>query len=321
MQAFDVANHLNGSGHPGDAAWFYREAAGGHPYPEEPLAASLLCGIKAGEPPSESDLARLKYISASHHDFVAAAALQADGRDAVEVLRVFGNAFEAMHTGTDPDRFFLGVARAAFRADVKVAHPTPAEGRAGPPMAGHPPGRLFHYLDRLEGPLAENLARNAMLGLGEVDVYSRARAHEFIVAYYGKDAANLFDSLERQEERGDFCAAHLLYAFGGYYAEAHLHVYDRNHLRHVMAAHATTVIVTDENLAHDDVLWTEPQSPLAAAWMHVITYNALYFPSLRTDLKTGPGALTRALNRLYFRALAFGDPPPGCGCFHNGIST
>ncbi|HKM61144.1 MAG TPA: hypothetical protein VJY39_01510 [Acidisphaera sp.] len=226
------------------------------------------------------------------------------------MLQAFGNAFEAMHTGTDPDRFFLEVARAAFRADEADLHPAWPEGRTKPAIAGHPPWRLFHYLDRVDGPITDNLARNAMLGLGDVDVYSRERARAFIHAYYGKDTANLFDSLERQDERCDFCAAHLLYAFGGYFADVQLRVYDRDRLLHVMAARATTVFVTDQNMVHGDVLWTEPQAPLAAAWMHAITYNALYFPSLRADLKTGAGALTRALNRLYFRTLSFGDPPP-----------
>jgi hypothetical protein len=314
LQWFDIANQLHMHDFLVEAAQFYTMCFDyGHPYPQDPLAASLLCKVKAGIDPSEEEIAALGRIDDSHMAFIRGARdMMIGGASPAQVLHRMGNAFESFHTGVEADCFFLRAAAQYFAPpEIGVASPNPF-GNYDRQRVERIPQRLHFYWNANPPPeVEENFRFHRALGYFDVQVYNKQRAEAFIYDYYGREAKATFTKLRHPAEEADFFRAHVMYAFGGHYIDADLRIRSLEIFRSLIPLTLDAVfLVTAGSLVHNDYFCVEPQSPVMASCIETIMSNCAHYPNLSIDIKTGPGAFTRGLNRVFFRSLAFNTPCP-----------
>ncbi len=310
---FDVANVLHTEGHLLAASQFYLKSASGHPFPHEALAAQMVCEIKAGREPSHDSLARLLQIDQSHHAFIVGLQeFHRPGASPARVLELMGNAYESFHTGVEADRFFIKAAEQCFRLPEIGNRTVKPYGNYDRQQVDAIPRGLHFYWNRSEPPeITKNFEYHRSLGYFNVHVYDKQRAEAFLYDYYGREAKTTFVSLRHPAEEADFLRPHLMYAYGGHYLDADLRIRSLPlFFEHFLRSCHAVFALTKGGLVHNDYFSVERESSVMSSIIETILYNCSRFPGLPIDLKTGPGAFTRGLNRVFFRALAFNAQPP-----------
>lgn len=310
---FDIANQLHISGNLLAAAKFYLRSAAGHPFPQNVLAAQMTCEIKAGRDPSPDSLDRLLKLDDSHHAFILG--LQEffrPGASPARVLELMGNSYESFHTGTEADCFFLKAATAHFTLPEIGRRLLKPYGGYDRQQVETMPRRLHFYWNRNPPQdIADNFDYHRQLGFFDVHVYDRQRAEVFLYDYYGREAKSTFVALRHPAEEADFLRPHLIYAYGGHYLDADIRIRSvRTFLDHVSCGSHAVFALTAGGLVHNDYFCAERELPVMSSIIQTILHNCNHFPGLSIDLKTGPGAFTRGLNRVFYRALAFNAQPP-----------
>ena len=313
LEHFNEANELHRQGRFAEAALDYRSCfEAGHPYPAEALSSSLLCLLKDGQRLSEAQFAELQPFDPAYLAYITGAQhLLADGNAGL-ALQACGNAFEAFHTGTEPDRFFLHAAVQHFATPSIMPMPLKPYGDYGRLAVQPSPRTLMFYWDKNPPvEISANFEHHRALGGFDVQVYDKQKAEAFLYDYFGRETRTAFTRLRHPAEEADYFRAHVLYAYGGCYLDADLRLRTADALaRAFQGGTQSTVFITSGCLVHNDLVVSASESRLMAECINVISGNCAHFPSLGIALKTGPGAFTRAINRLYFRTMAFRCPAP-----------
>jgi hypothetical protein len=319
--SFNIANQLHLHRHFAGASRFYRRSfnqypagTGYHPLEKNLLSAQMLCELKGGFEIAQDDLGRLLSIDRAHYCFICGCIeLFKTEPDHGHALFLMGNAFEAFVCGHEAHCYFINAATHHFKvAETGVCMPNPWGAGWSRTIVERIPRRLFFYWDK--DPPAEvsgNFDHHASIRDIVVDTYSRQRAEAFLYDYYGSDTKEFFVGLRHPAEQADFLRPHLIYAYGGYYLDADLRIGSLDRfLQMASSSHEAMFCLTDTYLVDNGFFGAEKNSSLMAACIDVLLANCHHHPRLPIDMKTGPGAFTRALARTYFRVMAFGDPLP-----------
>jgi hypothetical protein len=316
---FHIANQLHLHGRFAPAARFYRRSldqypvgTGYHPLENNLLSAQMLCELKGGFIICRQDLDRLLLLDRAQYCFICGCIeLFKSAPDHGHALMLMGNAFEAFVCGHEAHCYFIKAAVNHFRtAAAGVSMPNPWGAGWTRSIAEHIPRRLFFYWDKdPPAEIRDNFDHHASIREIVVDTYSQQRAEAFLYDYYGADIKDFFIALRHPAEQADFLRPHLVYAYGGYYLDADLRIGSLDaFLQLASSSHEAMFCLTDTYLVDNGFFGAERNSPLMAACIDVLLANCHHQPRLPIDMKTGPGAFTRALARAYFRVMAFGDP-------------
>ncbi len=317
--SFHIANQFHLHGQFAAAARFYRRSfdqypagSGYHPLEKNLLAAQMLCELKGGLDIGAEDLDRLLFLDRAHFCFIQGCMeLFKPAPNHAHALFLMGNAFESFICGHEAHCYFIRAAVNHFKIpDAGVSMPNPWGAGWSRSLAERIPRRLFFYWDKEPPPeIADNFDYHASLGDIVVDIYSQQRAEAFLYDYFGSDIKEFFVALRHPAEQADFFRPHVVYAYGGYYLDADLRIGSPSRfLQMASSSHEAMVCLTDTFLVDNGFFGAEKNSPLMAGCIDVILANCHHHPRLTIDMKTGPGAFTRALARAYFRVMAFGDP-------------
>lgn len=310
---FNEANLLHRQGRLVEASEAYRNCfEAGHPYPAEALSGAIICRLKNGERLTQNNISELGNFDRSYLSYLTGVDKLLNDNDPDGAIRASGNAFEAFHTGTEPDRYFLTAVYKRYHTFNHIDDIKNPYGNYGRIKVSSQPANIVFYWDKNPpDEVVQNFRYHEAMDQFAVQVYDRQSAEAFLYDYYGRECKTQFLKLRHPAEEADYLRAHLMYAYGGCYLDADLRLKSPASLVHVIPQSADAVIfLTAGMMAHNDLILCAPQSKLMNECIKVISANCAHFPGLGIALKTGPGAFMRAINRLYFRSLAFEEADP-----------
>jgi hypothetical protein len=212
-----------------------------------------------------------------------------------------GDGFEAFDTGAEADWLYL-------RSAVRIV-PNPSL----PMQIDNAPINLFFYWDKPNPPaeVAENFEYHRGLGIFDVKVFSKQSAAEFLYGCYGKDTADLFHKLRHPAEESDFWRPHAIHAFGGYYLDVDEQVISTERFQSQFGSSLTDVFVlSGTGPVENSFFGAKKGSPIIEQALRNLLHNCYLRPNLSMWLKSGPGPITRALSRTYYRHVTMGETLP-----------
>jgi hypothetical protein len=301
VRNIEIANELNAVGRKDDALYFFRKAFEINPQSPHVLFKILETQLHVGMDVPASEVQALHSLDRSLARFFEGLQATVSGRDTREVLEAFGDGFEEFHTGSEADWFYL-------RAAKKLVQNAPL-----PARQGEGPANLFFYWDKPNPPdeVAQNFQYHRNLGIFDVKVFSKESAEEFIYSNFGKDTADLFKKLRHPSEESDFVRFHAVYACGGYYLDVDEQVISTELFRSQFGeALGEIYILSDSGPVQSCFFGAKKGSPVIESALRYLVHNCYLRPDLSMWLKSGPGPITRALSRIYYRHLIKGEDLP-----------
>lgn len=297
----EIGNVLNKLGRHNDALYFFRKSLEINSRSSHALFRVLETQLLAGNELPPDEIETLHSLDKGMARFFEAIQASASGKDVREVLEEFGDGFEPFDTGSEADWFYL-------RAAKKLVPNAPL-----PDRIENGPINLFFYWDTPNAPeeVEANFQYHKGLGIFDVKVFSKEMAAEFLYRCYGKDTADLFHRLRHPAEESDFWRPHAVHAFGGYYLDVDEQVISTEPFQSQFGSSlADTFILSGTGPVENCFFGAKKGSPVIEQVLRNLLHNCYLRPDLSMWLKSGPGPITRALSRTYYRHLSLGEALP-----------
>ena len=266
------------------------------------LLAKIKARILGGAVVAKEDFDTLRALSWDYHRYAEAFDLaQRTNASPAEILAVLGSAFEAFSTGSEVDWLFLQQFRAL---------PTDAAERSTP-SKNNIPHSIFMYWDKdPPSEISENIQYHRNISGFDVNIYDKNRGEAFLYQYYGNDVRRLFLRSKHPAEESDFLRYHLIYAYGGYYIDVDDQMICAQRIVDLSNDTEGIYILSETGPVENAMFGSIARSSIMEECIRILAYNCLMYPDLSVWLKTGPGVLTRALVRNFYRAASSNSPKP-----------
>lgn len=300
---FRVANILHTHVHFSEAAAFYLRAMQLHsgnptefPSVYTLLQVRLLCLLKSGQDIADEELERLRSLHIPYANYISGIRLAWRQNNLRGALEKIGSAYDEFHTGEEADWQILQIAK---RIEPSLFAPDRQE------EAKRIPSALYMYWDNNPPPeIQNNFDLHSTLPGMPLKIFNKDEAQEWLYDIYGVEARNLFLQMRHPAEAADFLRLHVTQTLGGWWLDADLRVSGSQALKKMISEPAQNAFfLTDNGMVHNDFYGTVPNSEIVSDALLSVYRNCYLFPNLYIAFKTGPGPLTRALNRTAHKSL------------------
>lgn len=298
-----IGEMLRGGRHFAAASVLFAACAALDPNSPHFLLAKLVCQLRGGVPMAADDISLLDRMEPHFGRYLSGLRLVVGQEkvDPARVLTVLGNGFESFNCGSELDWLYVRVA--AMHYAPQQAYPL-----SGADLI---PARLFFYWD-VDPPreVVENVNAHRQTSSMDVQFYTRETAVAFLEDIYGVDCRKVFEALRHPAEESDYLRYHLVHYFGGYYVDTDEFLKEPQLLREMARGNEALFFLAPTGPVINGLFGACAGSPTLEEALRVVVHNCYARPSDNIWLKTGPGALTRAVVRVYRRSFEMGATLP-----------
>lgn len=309
IHAFNIANILGTNQFYAEAAFFYKIAFNMHskkanqfPLAHFLLMARLVALLKGSLPIKEEEMNELKSLCVPLYNYIEGWRQYKQNGDALSAIRLMGNCFEELHTGEETDTIYLTIMMDLLNPDPGLCIKNRAFGGADFNVI---PNNLFMYWDQNPpSEIVKNFEYHKSLTHFNLKIFDKAEATEWLYQNYGVEARQIFLSARHPAEAADFLRVHVINYYGGWWLDADIRIQSTEQFYSVIpSGYEHVFLLTHNNVVHNDFFGSVPNSAILNDCMLSLYRNSYLHTGLFIAYKTGPGIFSRALNRIFYRAL------------------
>jgi mannosyltransferase OCH1-like enzyme len=311
MMAIDLRGQLKYD----DAANFFGKAFTIDRKSPDALIARLSCVISGRGQIDPLEIQELRSLNDNYYALFEAKRLHlSEHPDSKLIIQTLNNRFEAFHSGSEADWIFIEHA-GKFHHSFSGANSY---------LFSPIPKNLFMYWDHNPpSEILENFEHHRALKYFNLLNFSKESASEFLASSYGYDCRRMFLSLRHPSEESDFFRFHAINSLGGYYLDADEQIISVKHFNDAVASNSKAIFILSQNQdgsvgpVHSAFFGAVKEHPIIQDSIMTLYRNIHFYNDLSLWLKSGPGPVTRAISRNYYKALFLGHELPSFHLMHH----